>query len=104
VANEKEAKHCFLCSFDPMFEFFHNVEKRSPFWSTGLNVVQINYYVCETSALTRCFSDGGSAVCAYKSHSAKRQAGLSAHLLISQKQLSDRDAFRCRKSSGKTKI
>lgn len=85
VANEKEAKHHILCSFDPVFEFFHNVEKHSPFRSTELNAVQINYYACEISSLTRCFSYGGSAVYAYESHSVKWKAGFSAHLLISQK-------------------
>lgn len=85
VSNEKEAKHHILCSFDLLFEFFHYVEKHSPFSSTELNAVQINYYACEISALTRCFSDGGSAVYAYECHSAKGKAGFSAHLLISQK-------------------
>lgn len=35
-----------FCRFEPMFEFFHNMETHSSFWATQLNVVQINYYTC----------------------------------------------------------
>lgn len=103
VAKEKEAKHHILCSYDPKFELFHSVQKHSHFWSRELNVAQINYFAWEMSALKRHFSDGRSAIHAYESHSEEWKAGFSAHLLISQKWASDRDAFSFSKSLGKIK-
>lgn len=84
VANEKEAKHQILCSFDPVCELFHNGMKHSPFCFAEWDVVQINYYAHETSAFTRCFSVGKTAVLAYERDSAKWKAEFSAHLCISQ--------------------
>lgn len=31
VANEKEANHHILCSYDIKFELFHSVQKHTPF-------------------------------------------------------------------------
>lgn len=55
AANEKEANHHILCSYDIKFELFHSVQKHTPFWSIELNVAQINYFIWEMPALKKLF-------------------------------------------------